>query len=274
MRRLIVLGLRQKIGGDKARIGAPVGKHHHFAGARDHVDADDSEHAPLGRRDIGVAGADDLVDRGDRLRPVGERGDRLRAADPIDLVHASDARRGERQGIDMAVGRRHDHRQAAAARDLGRHGVHDDRGRIGRGAPRNVEADRVDRPPPPAELDAKRVGEEKIGRLLAQVKIHHPGVRELERVERGFSQAPIAASISATSIFSPILPISIRSKRSDNSASDASPRCRTSSMMSATVRSTSADVSRLAATSDAKRWSKSADCISSATAMAKRNSPS
>src|SRR5580700_6532155 len=44
-------------------------------------------------------------------------------------------------------------------------------------------------------------------------------------------------------------------------------------MMSATVRSTSADVSRLAATSDAKRSSKSADCISSAMDIRKRNSP-
>ena len=126
LRRLIVLRLRQKIGGDKAGIGAAVGEDHHFARPRDHVDADDPEHPPLGRRDIGVAGADDLVDRGDCLRPIGERGDRLRAADPVDLVHAGDARRGQRQRIDAAVRRRHDHRQAAAARDLGRHGVHDD----------------------------------------------------------------------------------------------------------------------------------------------------
>ncbi len=159
MRRLVVLGLRQKIGGDKARIGVSVGEDHHFAWTCDHVDADSAEHPPLGRRDIGVAGADDLVDRGDCLRAIGERGDRLRAADPVDLVHASDARRGEDERIDVAVGRRHDHRQAAAARDLGRHGVHDDRGWIGRRAARNIEADRIDRAPPPAKLDAERVGE-------------------------------------------------------------------------------------------------------------------
>ena len=69
LRRLVVLGLRQKVGGDEARIGGCVGKDHHFARPRDHVDADDAEHPALGRRDIGVAGADDLVDRRDRAVP-------------------------------------------------------------------------------------------------------------------------------------------------------------------------------------------------------------
>ena len=37
----------------------------------------------------------------DRLRPVGERPHRLRAADAVDLVHAGDVGRGENRGLDQ-----------------------------------------------------------------------------------------------------------------------------------------------------------------------------
>ena len=93
LRRFVVLGLGEKVGGDKTGIGAGIGEHDDFRRTGDHVDADDAEHAPLGRRDIGVAGADDLGDRLDALRSVGERGDRLRAADAIDFRYARDFRR-------------------------------------------------------------------------------------------------------------------------------------------------------------------------------------
>ena len=36
-----------------------------------------------------------------------------------------------------------------------------------------------------SQLDAEQVGEADVGGFLAQVKIHHPGMRELERLERG-----------------------------------------------------------------------------------------
>ena len=60
LRRAIVLGLRQQVGGDPGGIAAAVGEDQHFGRAGDHVDADCAEDAPLGRRDIGIAGADDL----------------------------------------------------------------------------------------------------------------------------------------------------------------------------------------------------------------------
>ena len=85
LRRGVVLGLRQQVGGDPLGIVVAVGDDQHFGRAGDHVDADRAEHLPLGRGDIGVAGADDLGDRAYRFRAVGERGDRLRAADAVDL---------------------------------------------------------------------------------------------------------------------------------------------------------------------------------------------
>ena len=43
-------------------------------------------HEALGGGDVGVAGPHDLVDRRDRPRAVGERRDRLRAADAVDVL--------------------------------------------------------------------------------------------------------------------------------------------------------------------------------------------
>ena len=184
LRRGVVLGLRQQVGGDPVGIAALVGEDQHLGRAGDHVDADRAEHQALGRRHIGVAGADDLGDRRDRRRAVGERRDRLRAADAIDLVDAGELRRRQHQRVELAVRRRHHHDDARHARDLGRHGVHQHRRRIGRGAARHVEPDRLDRGPAVAELDAERIGEAVVLRHLAAVIGLDAVARELERVER------------------------------------------------------------------------------------------
>ncbi len=68
LRALVVLGLRQQVDGDAARVGGAVGQDHHLGRPGDAVDADAAEHLALGLRDIGVAGADDAVHRGDASR--------------------------------------------------------------------------------------------------------------------------------------------------------------------------------------------------------------
>ncbi len=113
LRRVVVLGLRQQIGGDPCRVVVPVGDDQDFRWAGDHVDADPAEDPPLGRRDIGVARPDDLVDRRDRRRAISQRRDRLRAADPVDFVDPDELRRGQHQRVEHPVRRRHDHRPAA-----------------------------------------------------------------------------------------------------------------------------------------------------------------
>ena len=84
--RFVVLGLREQVGGDPGRVVRLVGDDQNLGRACDRVDADLAEDLALGGGDIGVAGADDLVDGGDRLRAVSERRDRLRAADAVDFV--------------------------------------------------------------------------------------------------------------------------------------------------------------------------------------------
>ena len=68
-----VLGLGDEIGGDPGGIGRAIGDDEHFGGAGDHVDADLAEDLALGGGDIGIAGADDLVDRLDGGGAIGER---------------------------------------------------------------------------------------------------------------------------------------------------------------------------------------------------------
>ena len=185
LRAGVVLGLGQKIGGDPVRIAGVVGDDQHLGGAGDHVDADLAEHHALGRRHIGVAGPDDLGDRRNRLGAVGERRDRLRAADAINLVDAGELRRRQHQRVELAAGRRHHHHDPRHAGDLGRHRIHQHRGRIGGGAARHVKADRVDRRPARAELDAERIGEAVVLRHLPAMKNLDAVAGEFERVERG-----------------------------------------------------------------------------------------
>ena len=47
-------------------------------------------------------------------RAIGERGDRLRAADAIDFIDAGELCRRQHQRIEHAIGRRHHHDQTRA----------------------------------------------------------------------------------------------------------------------------------------------------------------
>ena len=101
--RRIVLGLREKIGRDPGGIVGAVGHHQNLPKAPRWNRCRPPEHFALGRRHIGVARPHDLVDGRDRRRAIGQRRHRLRAADAIDLRHARDLRRHQRQRIDRAA---------------------------------------------------------------------------------------------------------------------------------------------------------------------------
>jgi hypothetical protein len=180
----VVLRLREQVGGDPVRVAGLVGDDQDLGGSGDHVDADLAEHDALGRRHIGVAGTHDLGDRLDARCPIGECGHRLRAADAIDLVDACELRRRQHQRVELSVRRRHHHDDARHARDFRGHRVHEDRGRISRGAARHVKPDCLDRGPAAAEFDAERVGEALVLGQLANVIGLDPAAGERKRVER------------------------------------------------------------------------------------------
>ena len=117
-----VLGLGTEVEGDPLRPRRVAGDHHQLRGSRDAVDADLPHQLALGLLDIAVAGARDHVDRLDHLRPDRQSGDRLGAAERVDLIRASDRRRREDQVRDRPFtlrGRSGEH-DAADACDLRR----------------------------------------------------------------------------------------------------------------------------------------------------------
>ncbi len=85
----VMLGLRQQIRGNPFGVGAAIGEDHHLRRSGNHVDTDFSENSTLGGRDIGVARPDDFRDRSDRSGAVSKRRNRLRSADPINLVNSA-----------------------------------------------------------------------------------------------------------------------------------------------------------------------------------------
>ncbi len=98
MRGRIVFGLAEQVGGDPVGIVLAVGDHEDFARPGDHVDPDHAVKLALGFGDIGIAGAGDDIDRADPLGAIGERADRLRAADRArSRRRPPDVRGGEHQ---------------------------------------------------------------------------------------------------------------------------------------------------------------------------------
>ena len=118
---------------------------------------------------------------GDAGGAVGQRGDRLGAADAVDLRHPGAARGGQHQRVQHAVRRRHAHGDARHAGDAGRDGVHQHRGRIGRLAARHVEPDRIERRPAHAQRQAGGVGDPQVGGHLGAVERLDAGGGEVQR---------------------------------------------------------------------------------------------
>jgi hypothetical protein len=122
-----VLGLGKEIGGDPVGIRIAVSEDQNLRGPGDHVDPDLSEDPALRRSDIGIPGPDDLGDRRDRLRSVGQSRHRLRTADAKKLVDTGKSRGCEHERIGLAPRRRDHHHDPRHARDLRGHRIHQDR---------------------------------------------------------------------------------------------------------------------------------------------------
>ncbi len=180
-----MLGLREQVHRDPVGVGLAVADDQDLRRAGDHVDADGAEHQPLGGGDVDVARADDLVDRGHGLGAVGERRDRLRAADREHAVHAGDVGRREHQLVERAARRRHDHDQLGHAGDDRRDRVHQHRRRIRRLAAGHVQPDAVERADLLAEHGAVGLGVAPAFELLPLGVGADARGRLLERVARG-----------------------------------------------------------------------------------------
>src|SRR5262245_38012079 len=80
-----MFGLREQIGGDEIGARRVVGDDHNLARPGDGIDVNCAVYEFLRGGDVLIAGADDLVHAWDRLGPVSQSRDGLRAADGVDL---------------------------------------------------------------------------------------------------------------------------------------------------------------------------------------------
>ena len=114
-----MLGLREQVGGDERNVGRLIRNHHDLAGARQGIDADDSENLALGLAHVRVARAENLVDRLQGRRAEGHRPDRLHATDAINFLDAKQVQGREQPVGNLARGvRRGENRDLGTARDL------------------------------------------------------------------------------------------------------------------------------------------------------------
>ena len=181
LRQLVVFGLREKIHRNPVRIAGTVGDDEDFRGTGHHVDADDAENTTLGRRHVGIAGADDLVDLRHRLRAISQRPDRLRPAHGEYAIDAGQTGRRQHQRVLFAARRRHDHDQFLDAGHLGRNRVHQYGRRIGCLATRHVETDAIERRDHLAEHGAVGFGVGPAVELLFLVVDAHALRRRFKR---------------------------------------------------------------------------------------------
>ena len=135
-----MFGLRDQVGGDVGGAAAIAGDHD-FSGSGEHVDGAVEGDEALGRGDVEIAGADDLVDARDGFSAVGERRDGVGAAGAIELGDAEQVRGRER--FRGGLGR--DENDALHARDLRGDGGHQQRGWKRVAAAGNIAADRSER---------------------------------------------------------------------------------------------------------------------------------
>jgi hypothetical protein len=159
-RELVVLGLRDEVGGEHHRVGGVVGDDADLGrpGVPVGADATLSGEELLRERDVEVARSDDDVAARHARRAVRHRSDGLRTADPHDAVDAEQPGGGEDGAVRPAVGR-------TVGTDAGRRGAehdlvdpgdlrgddrHDDGRRVDGLPARHVHAGTADRPVPHA----------------------------------------------------------------------------------------------------------------------------
>ena len=150
-RQGVVLRLSQEIGRDMLGVGAGIGNHQHFAGARQGIDRDPPVDRFFGQGHIEIARTANDVHPRDGFRAVGQRSDGLGATDPIDLVDAREVRGGQDGGVDATVGTgRGDHDHPLHSSHLRGNGVHQHRARVAGTASGHVQTGALHRPPAPA----------------------------------------------------------------------------------------------------------------------------
>ena len=180
----VMLGLRQKIGGNPVRICVLVRNNQHLGRAGNHINTHSAEHPALGGGNKGIARPDNFGHGGDGVRAIGERGHSLRAADTIDFINTRQIGGGQHQRIDVAVGGGNHHHHARAPRHLGRNGIHQHGRGIAGCAAGHIKTNGLNSGPAPAQLHTQIIGKAHILRNLALMKGQNPRPGHIQRRQR------------------------------------------------------------------------------------------
>ena len=152
------------------------------------------EQAALGLDDVRVARAHEEVDRVDRLGPERQRGQRLDAAEDVDLVGACEVHGGDGGVGDAPVERRRAGRDPLDACDLRRDDAHVGGGDHRVAAAGHVGADVLDRDVPVAEPDARERLDLEVGHRRALRAGERPHLLLAERdVVENLGRDPLEA---------------------------------------------------------------------------------
>jgi hypothetical protein len=150
-----VLGLDQQVEREPHGVGRRVGDDRALGRARGDAGVHHAREQAFGRGHPAAAGPEQLDHGRDARRAPREGGQRLDAADPVDLVRPAEARGEQGGGIAVARGvGRADHHDARNARDARGHGHHVGGGGEAAPAPGHVQPDRGYGPGPLARVHA------------------------------------------------------------------------------------------------------------------------
>ena len=219
-----MLGLGQNIRGDVARRSAR-GQDQHFRRAGGHVNRAIIGNDALRGGDVAIAGAANFVHARNRLRAVGERADRLRAAHAGNFRHAENFRGCEQRGTRLRAG----HDDALHAGHLRRDRRHQQRREKRKSPAGNVAADGSERRDALADANARLDRDGPRARtLLLRRRGGCFARRARSRAARSRGTLRLAARISARLIHSDFRVRRSPSRRSAQRNSAASPFFRTS----------------------------------------------
>ena len=101
--QLVMLGLAQQVSCHPGGVAAAIRQHQNLRRPGDHINANLAEHFALGGGNVNIAGADDLIHRGNALGAVSQRGHGLGAAGLEDLVNTGNHRSSQDGGIHLAI---------------------------------------------------------------------------------------------------------------------------------------------------------------------------
>ncbi len=179
-----MLGLSQQVEGDQPWIGPRIGNDHHIGRSRDAINPNMAKNLPLGFGYIGVAGANNAVNRANGLRAISHGSHSLRTANAVDFGHTGAVGGGKDQRVNNPIGGWYAHGQPFDACNLGGNGVHQHGGGVGSLAARYVQSGCIQRDPAHPQCHPHVVRVAYVRGKLFLVEALNPSGGNIQRIQQ------------------------------------------------------------------------------------------